>query len=348
MSRPLRIVLADAWYQIVSRGNRRAALFLNDADRRGFLGRLAELPERFGIEIHAFVLMDNHYHLLLRTTEANLSHAIRWLNVSYSTRFNWAHRQCGHVFQGRFKSVLIEEERGVAEVARYLHLNPVRVEGLGLGKDEQRAAKVMGCPDPGAELVARRLGVLRDYPWSSWRVYSGAERAPEWMATGLISCAYGGRSRAEQRAALQEHTEMPVRQGHLESPWVRLVGGLVLGDEGFAKQLLAGRKVNLEEQTEARRLRRRVPWEAIVKATEKARGRTWDEMLVGHGEWGRDGAMYYAVRHGGHRLVEVVAQAGGLHYQAAAQAVKRFAARLEREANPRRFVEELKRQLSNM
>jgi len=93
MARPLRILIAGGWYHVVSRGNRRADLFLDDADRRRFLGRLAELPERFGVELHAFVLMDNHYHLLLRTPEPNLSHAIRWLNVSYSTCFNGVHRQ---------------------------------------------------------------------------------------------------------------------------------------------------------------------------------------------------------------------------------------------------------------
>ena len=131
---------------------------------------VAELPEGFRVEIHAFTLMENHYHLVVRTAEANLSHAMRWLHVSHSTRWNWAHRMCGHVFQGRFKTILIEESERIAEVARYVHLNPVRVEGLGLGKPQQRAAKVGGYPDdPGAELVRRRLEKLRSYPWSSWR-----------------------------------------------------------------------------------------------------------------------------------------------------------------------------------
>ena len=177
MARPLRILIPDGWYHVMSRGNRRACRFWEDTDRRRSLGLVSELPERFHLEVHAFVLMDNRYHLLVRTPQANLSHAIRWLHVSYSSRFNWAHRQVGHVFQGRFKAVVIQEIRGVCEVARYVHLNPVRIQGLGLGKAEQRRAKVLGCEDPGAALVARRLQALADYPWSSW--WSDMVSAPD-------------------------------------------------------------------------------------------------------------------------------------------------------------------------
>jgi REP-associated tyrosine transposase len=108
MARPLRIEIAGAWYHVMNRGQRGTTLFRDDTDRHRFLGLVGELPERFGLEVHAFVLMDNHYHLLLRTGEANLSQAVRWLNVGYAVKFNWAHRCRGTVFQGRFKSVLIQ------------------------------------------------------------------------------------------------------------------------------------------------------------------------------------------------------------------------------------------------
>ena len=115
MSRPLRIEFPGAWYHVMNRGHRGGALFLDDADRRRFLGAVAELPERFALEVHAFVLMHNHYHLLVRTGEANLSHAARWLNVTYAIKFNWARGCRGTVFQGRFRSVLIQEEDKVVE-----------------------------------------------------------------------------------------------------------------------------------------------------------------------------------------------------------------------------------------
>ncbi|MBX3731664.1 MAG: transposase [Verrucomicrobiae bacterium] len=224
MARALRVVVAGGWYLVTARGNREEALFLSGEDRHRFLGLVSELPERFALEVHAFVLMDNHYHLLVRTPLGNLSAAIRWLNVTYSIRFNWAHRQTGHVFQGRFKAILLEDEKGVIEVARYVHLNPVRIKGLGLGKADQRRAAVAGAPDPGRELVRRRLEALGEYPWSSWRVYSGKDPAPRWLEVRTLRGGRGRRSMAKPRRALRASVETPVRQGALEGSWERRQG----------------------------------------------------------------------------------------------------------------------------
>ena len=109
------MVVPGGCYHVLNRGNRREDIFRRDTDRRRFLGRLAELPECFHTKVHAFVLTDNHYHLLLRTRDANLSDAIRWLQVSYSSVFNWAHRIRGHLFQGPFRSLLVEDRRGFVE-----------------------------------------------------------------------------------------------------------------------------------------------------------------------------------------------------------------------------------------
>jgi REP element-mobilizing transposase RayT len=349
MARPLRLLVAGGWYHVTSRGNRRQTLFHTDRDHRRFLGMVEQLPERFGLEVHAFVLMDNHYHLVLRTPQPNLSHAIRWLNVSYSSHYNWAHRQSGHVFQGRYKSILIEELGRVAEVSRYVHLNPVRVGRLALGKAQQRQARQVGVADPGADLVRRRLKELNDHRWSSWRVYSGAEPAPAWLETGTIARACGGRNRAEQRRALREYTEAPVRQGRLDDPWEGLVGGLVLGGIGFAQKLLKKQKqaLNADEQTPTRRIARanRCAWKEIVKAAESLLGRKWTEMLDTYGDWGRDGTIYVAIRYGGYRLAEIVAQLNQLKYQAGVQAVRRFEATMSESKEKRDFVKSMRRQL---
>jgi REP element-mobilizing transposase RayT len=322
-------------------------LFLDDTDRRRFLGAVGELPERFGLELHAFVLMANHYHLLVRTAEANLSQAIRWLNVTYAVKFNWAHRWRGTVFQGRFKSILIQEQGKALEVARYIHLNPVRIGGLGLNKSEQRRARVLGCENPGQELVRRRLGALREHRWSSWRIYAGAEPNPGWLETGVIGTGCGGRSRAERLAALKAFTEQPIVQGVLSSPWEGLVGGAVLGDREYAQRLLSQGKVNEQEQSAARRLRRRAQWEEVVRVAEKIRGEGWDKWAERHGDWGRDGAMYVGVRHGGLGLSEV-ARRVGMKYQAAAQGLKRFGQALNKDPERSRFVSKLKHQLSTI
>jgi putative transposase len=345
MARPLRIDVAGAWFHAMNRGHRGGALFLDDADRRRFLGALSGLPERFGLEVHAFVLMPNHYHLLVRTTQANLSQAIRWLNVTYAIKFNWAHRWRGTVFQGRFKAVLIQEQGKASEVARYIHLNPVRIAGLGLSKSDQRRARVLGCENPTQELVKRRLQRLHEHRWSSWRVYLGAEPEPGWLETDVIGRGCGGRRRAERQAALKAYTERPVRKGGLESPWEGLVGGIVLGESGYARRLLSGLKANEEEQTAARRMRGRTNWPQLVEAAEKIRGGKWDQWAERHGDWGRDGVMYVAVRHGGLRLAEVVRQVG-VKYQAAAQAVKRFGKALAADPDRKRFVAKLRNEIS--
>src|SRR5438034_9970909 len=116
MARPLRWERPGARYQVTARGNERRAIFRNDADRQHFISLLAQLPERFGTCLHAYVLMPNHYHLLLETPEANLSRVGQWLNVSYSVWFNRRHQRSGHLFQGRYGAIIIEDHRNFQEV----------------------------------------------------------------------------------------------------------------------------------------------------------------------------------------------------------------------------------------
>ncbi|MBL9173481.1 MAG: transposase [Verrucomicrobiales bacterium] len=350
MARSLRVNVAGGWYHVVSRGNGGERIYGNDTDRRRFLGLVSELPGRFSVEIHAFVLMDNHYHLLLRCREANLSDAIRWLQVSYAGRFNWAHRRRGHLFQGRFKSVLLLEERALGEVGRYIHLNPVRVGGLGLSKQDQRRSRVLGCEDPGEELVTRRVSLLREYPWSSWRMYVGSEPSSAWLCRERLQGGCGGRSLREQRRALREYTEAPIRQGHLESPWERLVGGLILGEVVEAQRVLKQVRSNLREQTPARRVVRsaRPEWKTMIQALEEVTGRRWKEMAANYGDPGRDALLAVATRHLGWRLSEVVREIPGLSYNAAAQGVRRLWARAAREKETTAMISALQKRLSKI
>ena len=327
MARPLRIHVLDGWYHVTSRGNGGETLFRKDDDRRAFLGLVSELPERFGTEVHAFVLMDNHYHLLVRCRRTDLSETLRWLQTSYSVRFNWAHRRRGPVFQGRFKSALIRDETRLEEVGRYLHLNPVRVVGLGLSKEDQRRARVLGCPDPGAELVTRRVSVLREYAWSSWRVYAGLEPTPGWLNLERLLGEAVGRSAQGRRAAVVSYTEAPIRQGRLDNPWEGLVGGVVLGEVREAETLI--RKA-AKDPEKARRVvvaaarRTRPDWQEIVSTAESIRGRSWREVCERYGDWGRDGVVAVATRHLGWGLVEVAGKMPGVKYGSLAQGVRRF------------------------
>jgi len=126
MSRPLRIEYPGAWYHVACRGNRRARIFEDDKDRLRFLKALKESVEAFNVEMHGYVLLDNHFHFLLRTPEANLGRFMQRFNTAYITYYNLRHHKSGHLYQGRYKAILVEADEYLLELSRYIHLNPVR------------------------------------------------------------------------------------------------------------------------------------------------------------------------------------------------------------------------------
>src|SRR5207247_381934 len=126
MARPLRLSYPGALYHVTARGNARQAIYTDDADRQMFLLVLEDVETRYHWLCHAYCLMDNHYHLLLETPQGNLSAGMRQVNGVYTQRFNRRHGRVGHIFQGRFKAILVERESYLLELCRYLVLNPVR------------------------------------------------------------------------------------------------------------------------------------------------------------------------------------------------------------------------------
>jgi REP element-mobilizing transposase RayT len=348
MARPLRIQRPNGRYHVTSRGNERRAIYRNDRDRLHFLELLGEMVERYGVQVHAYVLMDNHFHLLLQTPEANLSRAVQWLGVSYSVWFNRRHDRAGHLFQGRFKALIIEEHAGWQEVARYVHLNPVRIAAMKLDKHSRSLARVGSSAAPSPRLLAQRLALLRTYRWSSYRAYAGYCAAPLWLEQEPLGRLCGGRGRLERQRALREYTEQAVRQGGLEPPWSRLIGGLVLGTEAFARALQRQARGNAHEQTELRRLAPRVSWEDILRAIERVKDEKWDAFCQRYGDWGRDAALWLGRRHGRLTLGQLGERVGGVDYAAVAQAVTRFGKRLARETELRRIITKLENQLSTV
>src|SRR6266404_4778263 len=140
MARALRVEFEDAIYHLCTRGNARQRIFCDDRDRTRFLNMLEESARRFDVGTLCFVLMDNHFHLIAQTHRANLTRWMHWLMVAYTIFFNRRHRQSGHLFQGRYKSLLVEEGEYLLSLSRYLHLNPVRGVNLGKGNPTQRRA----------------------------------------------------------------------------------------------------------------------------------------------------------------------------------------------------------------
>jgi len=150
MARPLRIDREDTFYHVLNRGNERRPIFRDAQDYAGFLSRLGRCSQRFALAVYAYVLMGNHYHLLVRTREANLSAAIQWLGVSYSVWHNVRHARSGHLFQGRFKSFLVTEDSYVQRLLLYIHER------------------------------------LADYPWSSYQALAYGRGGPAWFDRRLV------------------------------------------------------------------------------------------------------------------------------------------------------------------
>jgi putative transposase len=237
MARVLRLEYPGAWYHVTARGNERRPIFGDDRDRRHFLELVPTCLERFRLRLHAYVLMDNHYHLLLETREANLSRAMQWLNTAYTVWYNRRHQRVGHLFQGRYKAVIVEPETWALELSRYIHVNPVRIRALGLDKAAQRAQRQGAGRAPDREVIQERLRRLRQYRWSSYRAYAGWEKAPPWLDCQEV-LAFGGGRASERRVRYRASAEDVVREGAVEQPWEGLVAGLVLGSESFVEQLL--------------------------------------------------------------------------------------------------------------
>jgi putative transposase len=210
MSRPLRLDHAGALWHVTSRGNERREVFRDDDDRREFLRLLGRTVELFGWKLHAWVLMGNHFHLLVGTPEATLSRGMRQLNGDYAGHFNRRHGRDGHVFQGRFKAVLVQRESHLLEVARYVVRNPVRA---GMVKSAE------------------------EWPWSSYRASAGLEPAPAWLDASFLLEVFGAR-RAAAAARYREFVADSTAASY--DPWNQVLGQIYLGSASFAEEARAG------------------------------------------------------------------------------------------------------------
>lgn len=188
MARQLRHHYAGGWYHITTRGMGRREIFTDDRDREHFVELLAGVVERYGVILHAYVLMENHYHLLIETPDGNASRALQWLNVSYAAWFNAKHGRCGPLFQARFKSIPVDGEGSWALTCSvYIHLNPVRVKVLGLGKEDRTREKAGFLPKELTKVqVASRLAKLRSHVWSSYPAYAGYATRPKWLTCEAV------------------------------------------------------------------------------------------------------------------------------------------------------------------
>ncbi len=206
MARPLRIEYPGASYHLTARGNARAPIFLNDDDRRQFLAVLADVISKYRWLCYGYCLMGNHYHLLIETPEANLSVGMRQLGGIYTQKFNREHGRVGHLFQGRYKSVLVEKESYLLELCRYIVLNPVRA----------------GLVDHPAQ-----------YGWSSYQAIAGHAQPPSWLQIEWVLGQFA-ENLDVARQQYQEFVLAGIRKG---SPWQELKNQCFLGGDSFLDHL---------------------------------------------------------------------------------------------------------------
>jgi len=229
MARQLRIEYEYAFYHVISRGERKEAIFACPEDKEKFLKKLAETVEKYKLFLHAYVLMDNHFHLLLETPHANLSKAMHHLNTSYANWFRFKYRLVGSVFQGRFKAILVEKDEYLQVLSAYIHLNPMR-------------AGIIKRPE--------------EFHYSSYRAYIGKVRTPEFLYSAEIMSAFSNNPETYRRFV----SSFPDAGGQLEREEVYGVNAL-LGCKRFIRQAyekveVAAKIVNDREQWETRSLRK--------------------------------------------------------------------------------------------
>jgi len=256
MARPLRIEFPGAVYHVTSRGNARADIFDDDSDRGRFLDVLTSVVRKHRWLCHAYCLMGNHYHLLIETPEGNLSRGMRQLNGIYTQKFNRSHNRVGHLFQGRYKAILVEKESYLLELCRYIVLNPVK-------------AGMTGAPE--------------GWAWSSFMATSGLAPAPELLTTDWILGQFG----STLATARTQYIDFIYAGMDRPSPWTELRGGVLLGDDRFVARFID--RLSMQEFAgeipKNQRLAHRPPLEDLFCARE-GRSEQQQAAAEAHLRWG--------------------------------------------------------------
>jgi putative transposase len=216
MARPLRIEFAGAVYHVSTRGNARQTVFIHEKDYSNFLHILGDVTERFNWCIYSYCLMSNHYHLIIETPDGNLSKGMRQLNGVYTQKVNYWHSRTGHLFQGRYKAIVVDKQNYLLEVCRYVVLNPVR-------------ASMVGAPE--------------DWHWSSYRSMAGYSPPKKFLTEEWILKQFSD-NKSEARRLFRDFVRAGIT---IKNIWKELRGNIILGDKQFAEEIME--KISAEELT---------------------------------------------------------------------------------------------------
>lgn len=326
MARPLRIHYPNAYYHVTCRGNERKDIFKDDRDREVFLERLQSSLGIYTVRLHSYVLMANHFHLIVETPKANLSEFMRHFNVSYTAFYNRRHRRAGHLYQGRFKAIVVEADSYLLELSRYMHLNPVRTASMRrLGFKEQ-------------------LRYLQKYPWSSLDGYLIYGRRKPWVVYDEVLGYVGGSRKRYERFVEQG------LQGGYRTPWEDLRGQVVLGEESFwegVKRRWVKGSGSVKEQPSLRVLQRIEPGAILKEAAVYFKLRP--EELTTRPSGYRDQralVMEMMHRYGRIKQEEIGRHVGNVDYTLVSRERKRLREKIEHDPKVEKWYKDIEARLS--
>lgn len=315
MARQLRIEFNNAFYHITSRGNLRDKIFYEDGDRERFLEILRRTKERYGYLLHAYALMDNHYHLLMETPKANISQIMQNINTSYTVYINKKYQRSGHLFQGRFKGIVVDKDEYLVTLSRYIHLNPLR-------------AKIVQKPE--------------DYQWTSYKAYNDKIGKNSLVDTD-DTLSYFSSKKADALKKYRAFVEAAI--GGEENPFKNVEAGIILGDKRFkAKIMRVIDKVKTDKEIpQVKKLRMNVPIDKIIKTCCAYYGKKQEELLRrGKGKPERKIAIYLSKMLSGRKNKEV-GNIFGIKGPAVSEIIKAIEVSLDKENKLKKEVEHLKR-----
>ena len=317
MARALRLEFEGALYHVCARGNRRERIFTDEKDCVRFLALVKESLRRYEVDIHGYVLLPNHFHLLARTPKANLSRWMHWLVGTYSISFNRRHQKSGHLFQGRYKSFLVEGGDYVLGLSRYLHLNPVRGRVIGAGDPKERRKR------------------LRAYRWSSYRGYAGLGKQNDFVSEELVLGELRGSRLKQEKLRYRRFVEEGLLR-EIENPFAAVQWQMVLGSESLlqrVKDKLRSKSSHRREVTGIRHSANTSEPRRVVAQVASHYGISVNRLLGEsiYGSEARNVAIWLAWQNSGRTLREIGSMFGGLDYAAVSQRIRRIQKRAEED-----------------
>ncbi len=319
MARALRIEYEGAFYHITARGNERKRIFFSKADYEKFKDYLSIAQDKYGYLLHCYMLMTNHYHLIMETPNANMSKVMHYVNGSYTGYLNRRRKRSGHLFQGRYKAILVDVDSYLLELSRYVHLNPVR---------------------------AKRVSTPEDYPYSSYGSYISS-RKKDGLVHNDVILGMLSKKRSIAIKSYKDFVEKAIEEKE-EDPLKDLYGGSILGGKNFIKEALSRLKDGAflkQEVSHRRELDAAFGVDCIIDTVAGHFKESTEDVLKDRGEK-RNIAIYLIKKWASMPNKQIGDLLGGLSYSAVAKANERFSAKIKNNKALKNMVNRISNKMS--